>query len=126
MKNEKIILTDIQIFAIICSIVSLVISLLLSYNEKLKLLNLKPILNDEEEYNVLLFDRIFILAIALVFLYINYRGYELSKDKKEKDFGILEIFASTLVIVASLIILYVVINSKDDGAGFISLENPTI
>ncbi|MDD3267656.1 MAG: hypothetical protein PHC75_10825 [Burkholderiales bacterium] len=126
MKNEEIKLLDIQMVATIIFIASLIISLLLIYNEKLKLLKLKTIFGNKEEQDINIINRIVVLILALVFLYANYKDYELSKTPNELKYNSLELFSSCLITIASIIILYVVVNSEGEDGDLISLQNPTI
>ena len=117
--NNKISIIDTQIYAIIAFIVSLFISLFLSCNEKNKILN-KPTLNSKNEYIISLYNRIFILALSLIFLYISYYNKKHSKKNKNLD---IQLIASILAVIASLLTLIAIKNSKND---LVDIENPTL
>ena len=63
---------DIQFYTLFFSLTSIVISLILTYNQKLIKENKKTLLNDKHSYNLSLFNRVLILSIAIIFLYVNY------------------------------------------------------
>ena len=110
-KNEEKII-DIQIVATILFIVSLTISLVLTYNDKYKTKYGKGFFNNETNYKISVLNRILVVILSFVFLYVNYSNKEIAKNKgqKTKPFQ-LQIMASELSILAALIVTYVFINS---------------
>ena len=122
-KNEEKII-DIQIVATILFIVSLTISLLLTYNDKYKTKYGKGFFNNETNYKISVLNRILVVILSFVFLYVNYSNKEIAKNKgqKTKPFQ-LQIMASELSILAALIVTYVVINSGEYSL-VTSIENP--
>ena len=79
MKQDKytkkeIQLLDIQIIATILFIVSLFISIILTYDEKFKLIYNKGIFTDKEANQIALFNRILVVILALTFVYGNYHN----------------------------------------------------
>ena len=76
-------------------------------------------------YNITLFNRILILSISIIFLFVNYTLYKISKEQGEKLKPYqLQLLASTLVIIPGAIALYVVSLSK--GENISDIENPII
>lgn len=126
MKNkEEIKIVDIQLIAILLTIVSSIISLLLTINQKLELKNLKTLFSTKQTFKITKFNRTLILILGLIFLYVNYRLYQLSKSQKEdlKPYE-LQISASILTVIAALIALYVVsLSTKENVA---DIENPIV
>ena len=122
-KNEEKII-DIQIVATILFIVSLTISLVLTYNDKYKNKYGKGFFNNETNYKISVLNRILVVILSFVFLYVNYSNKEIAKNKgqKTKPFQ-LQIMASELSILAALIVTYVVINSGEYSL-VTSIENP--
>lgn len=122
-KNEEKII-DIQIIATILFIVSLTISLVLTYNDKYKTKYGKGFFNNETNYKISVLNRILVVILSFVFLYVNYSNKEIAKNKgqKTKPFQ-LQIMASELSILAALIVTYVVINSGEYSL-VTSIENP--
>lgn len=127
MKNnkEEIKIVDIQLIAILLTIVSSIISLLLTINQKLELKNLKTLFTTKQTFKITKFNRTLILTLGLIFLYVNYRLYQISKNQKEdlKPYE-LQISASILTVIAALIALYVVsLSTKENVA---DIENPIV
>ena len=122
-KNEEKII-DIQIVATLLFIVSLTISLVLTYNDKYKTKYDKGFFNNETNYKISVLNRILVVILSFVFLYVNYSNKEIAKNKgqKTKPFQ-LQIMASELSILAALIVTYVVINSGEYSL-VTSIENP--
>lgn len=117
--KSKLSIINVQIYATISFIIALFISLFLSYNEKNKIMN-KPTLNSNTEYIISLYNRIFILTLSLIFLYISYYNRKHSLENKNLD---IQLIASILAVIASLLTLIAVKNSKDD---LINTENPAL
>lgn len=115
---------DIQFYTLFFSLASIIISLILTYNQRLIKQKKKTILSDSNSYNLSLFNRVLILSIALVFLYVNYKDYKLSHTSKQKKKCTLQIDASILTIIASIISLYVVYNSKPESIA--NIQNPIV
>lgn len=124
MNNEEIRLLDIQIVATYLFVISLAISLIITYNDKCKTLKKKPILNDNNAYSLSVFNRIFVIGISLSYLYVNYKNREISKQKglNLQPFN-LQIISSELTILAGIIVLYVIISSGEYTI-IASSENP--
>lgn len=125
MKEEEIKEINLQLFTLFLFLFSGVISILITYNQKLDLENKETIFNSKESYKVTLFNRILIVTLSLIFLYINYKLYKISKEEGEnlKPY-ILQILAGILTIIADFIALYVVNLSTTES--IVDVENPII
>ena len=125
MKKEEIKALNLQIFGLVVSVITLLFSILLTYNQKLKLEKKKTILNSVNSLTLSYINRILILAIAFLFLYINYKLFNISKRENEdlKSY-ILQIVASYLTIISAIIALYVVTLSSTETIS--DVENPII
>ena len=75
---------DIQFYTLFFSLASIIISLILTYNQRLIKENKKTLLSESNSYNLSLFNRVLILSIALIFLYVNYKDYKSSNTYKQK------------------------------------------
>lgn len=114
MNKEEINLLNYQQIGTVLFITSLFISLFLTYNDMLELTNNNKILSNKNYYNLSVFNRVFVVAISLIFLYTNYRNREISKrEGKNLNANNLQVAASELNIIAAIIVLYVVITSGD-------------
>ena len=124
MKEIK--LLDYQIDTSIIFVISLIISILLTYDEKLKILKQDKIFSDEVDKYLNLFNRILALIIIAIILYINYETYNLKKKKgcNLRPFKH-QIYASLCSLVSAIIVLYVVIENWNTN-NITSIENPTI
>lgn len=125
MKSEKEIeLLNIDISTAILFIITILISIYLTYEQKLDLLKKKRILSKKDDQYILLFNRLFVLIIVLIILYDNYENYKLAKinNKDLKPFKI-QIFASILTVVTALLVLYVVLYNWDTNS-VSDIENP--
>lgn len=125
MKKEEIKTLNLQIFGLVISLITLLFSILLTYNQKLKLEKKKTILNGVNTLTLSYITRILTVAIAILFLYVNYKLYNLSKKENEdlKSYT-LQIIASYLSIISALIAFYVVTLSSTETVT--DVENPII
>ncbi len=128
MSNEEkeIIAIYAQIIVSAISIIEIIVSILLLYNEKLEIKGEKTLFNAEQTQKISVFNRTFILVTAIIFLIINYALYKISKEQGEnlKPYE-LQIVASYLTIIAAIITLYIVLNPTNEGQ-VADVENPII
>ncbi len=120
MNKRQVTLLNNQFFISLVLAITLLMSFLLTYDEKQKLLNKKRIFTNQSAQYINLLNRILFLLIVIYNLYINYQQYELEKEKKSNLTPFKnQIYASFLNMIAAIIILYVVYqtwNSQDDIA----------
>ena len=123
-KKEEVDVLNIQIIATVIYILSLFISYILTYNDRYKTITNVSLLGKKKTRNLSVFNRVVVFIITIVFLYINYKNLEIAKKKKQnvKPFK-LQLFASELTVIASLIVLYTVISSGEYSIT-IGAENP--
>ena len=123
--KEKIAIT-IQIIASLISIGTVIISIILLYNEQLEINNQEPFLDAESAQKLTTFNRVLILIIFIVFLVINYVLYNISKEEGEDlKPSELQIIASYFSLFAASIALYVVLLERG-GEQVVDVENPII
>ena len=125
MKDkEEINAINIQLIALFISLGSVIISIFITYNQKLDLEN-KNNINPKRILKLTIFNRLLILILSFTFLYVNYKLYKISKKEGEdlKPY-ILQIVASFLTIIASIIALYIVSLSTKENV--VDVENPII
>lgn len=125
-KEKESLLITIQIISSIVSIGTVIISIILLYNEQLEINNEEPFLDAEAAQKLTTFNRILILIIFIVFLVINYILYDISKEEGEdlKPYK-LQIIASYFSLFAASIALYVVLLQRS-GEQVVYVENPII
>ena len=126
-KDDEIKILDVQIIATIIYILSLFISYIITYNDRCEVLNKKPILTKNTSRNISVFNRVLVVVLTLVFLYINYKNIDIAKRKNDSNLSPfkLQTFAAELSTLAAIIVLYTVITSGEysivPGAGNSSL-----
>lgn len=125
MKNEEIKYINYQLIGLGITLITTVIAIIITYNQKISMEKKKKLLNSKQALNLTKFNRITILIVSILFLYINYRLYQISKLEGEdlKSYK-LQISASTLTVIASIIALYVVSLSNTETLS--DVENPNI
>lgn len=127
-NKEEITILNIQLITTVLFISSLIISILLTYNEKLRLEKKQTILNKKNNNNLSFFNRIFSVILALIFLYTAYANKKIAIKKQEPlDSYSLQITASQLSLIAALIALYIIIKSQGEDYTIIAnIENPSL
>lgn len=121
---EEDILLKFQICLSIIFIFTLIISITLSYNSMMECEGKNKIYSDDDALNILRINRIISLIVALGFVLINV--YDKSVKEKynlDKESADLQILASIITLVSSLIVLYVAFSNN---SSIISNENPEI
>lgn len=127
-KEKEVKLLDIQLIATILYIVSLIISISLTINDKQITQKKKSIFTNNQAKNLAIFNRIFIVGLTLTFLYISYQNRDIAKKEKKKIWPFdLQMYASELSLLATVIVLYVVIETSGEQYSIISgIENPSL
>lgn len=123
-KQEEIDAINIQLIALLISLVSVIISIIITYNQKLNLEGINTV-NPKKIFDLTIFNRLLILVLSFIFLYVNYKLYKISKKEGEdlKPY-ILQLIASILTIIASIIAIYIVSLSTKEN--IVDVENPII
>ena len=125
MKNEEIKYIDYQLYILLITIVTTIVAIIITYNQKLSLQNKKKLFDPETALKITKYNRIIILITGILFLYINYRLYKISEEEGEdlKSYK-LQIIASIFVVISELIALYVITLSSTETIS--DVENPNI
>lgn len=125
MKKEEIKYVNYQILALVITLITSFIAIIITYNRKLSLEGKEKFLSAPTALRLTYFNRITLFLIGLLFLYINYQLYKIAKIKNQdlKNFK-LQILASILVVASEIIAFYVVTHSEDDS--ITNVENPNI
>ena len=113
MKKELI---EKQMITTIIFILSLLVSLLITYNELLKL-DKKEFLSDSISKRIVIINKLLVAFLSLSYLYINYKFDKINPSRNSK----LQIIASAITFGATLIVLYVVLDSNNI---ITNIENP--
>lgn len=127
-QKKELDLLDLQIIATIVYIGSLIISIFLTYNDKLDVLKLDKIFTDKQNRNLSIFNRFLVVVLTLIFLYASYESRKLAKIKGENTQNFdLQVIASEISLLSTLIVLYVVIKSQGEQYSIISgISNPNL
>ena len=113
--KEEIKIIDSQFIISFGLIFTIIISIIINYDVKQKILNKKRIFNDNQKRYLNLINRIIFILIVIYSLYISYLQYELKKTNNPKPY-IHQVYANTLNLFAGLIFLYViVVNWYEEG-----------
>ncbi len=123
-ENEELKLVDIQMIFSGLFILTVLLSLTVNYNNHLKLSGQQTFLTEVEAKNLIIVARILALISALGFLFINIKGAELFNEESKGSDSKLEVGASILVVIATIIVLYVALKEGTDI--LIASENPEI
>jgi len=124
-KKEELSAINIQLITLIATIFTAIISIIITYNQKLEIEEKDSIFSPKESLKITLFNRKLILILSFIFLYVNLKLLKISKEEGEnlKPYN-LQIIASVLVIVSGIIALYVVNLSSTENLA--DVENPII
>lgn len=125
-KQKESLAITIQIIASLVSIGTVIISIILLYNEQLEINSEDPFLDADTAQKLTTFNRVLILILFIIFLIINYVLYNISKEEGEdlKPYT-LQIVASYFSLIAASIALYVVLLQRG-GEQVSDVENPII
>lgn len=120
LEEDK--LLKIQICLSLIFIFTIIISITLSYNSMMDCEKREKIYSDEDALNILRINRIIAFIVAVGFVIIN--SYDKSIKAKYNLNGKnadLQILASIITLISSLIVLYVAFSSSSE---IIANENP--
>jgi len=128
MKNEEAKSLDYQLITTFLFLGSLIISILITYDQKQELLNKPRIFTNKQANKYSIFNRFLVVGLSLSFLFINIRDKNIAKKYgKSLEFFDLQIGASELSVLAAIIVLYVVLKTNGENYNIVSaIENPTL
>lgn len=109
-NDKKIRLLNLQLLSTFGFIVALFISFSLTYDKKQNLSKNNRIYDNKTAQNLALIQTILVFLVAILFLYVTYSQYKISKnlhDDDEKDL-FLQTETSVLSVIAALVGLYIV------------------
>jgi len=120
---EELDLFKVQLILSSMFIGTLLVSMTLTYNEKLKFMNKSPLFTEKQSSDLLVLNRTISLFIATGFLYLNV----IDRKAKENDglinirFADMQVNAGVLNLLGAIIVLYVALYDKNEP--ITSLEN---
>ena len=124
--KEEVKILDLQILITCIYIASLIISIYITYIDKQN--NLNPNKKYPDTKNISIFNRILIVILTLGFLYISFQNRNIGIKKGRKpDLFNLQVVASEISLLSTIIVLYVVIKSMGENYTIISgISNPNL
>lgn len=115
-NDEEIKLINGQLIGTFLFIISLTVSLIITYNEKLGKENKQPFFSNKEAIDISLINRIVVLFLGAYFVYDAFRRKILAKENSNDNnenfnelTSNLQIAASWFALISSIIILYIII-----------------
>lgn len=115
-----------QMYASILFIITNTISIILTYNNIKKHENKKRLFTSDTEHKITIINRVIITILVIIFTYINYKFYEISKLKNNSNLQRKEFFASILALIAGFILLYTTIKSVNNDTNDINPNTPIL
>jgi len=110
LKKEQLFIIDGQLIASILYILSFVATIIVIINQRNLALNKKGFLTVEESQIIITLNKIFILLLLLLFVYLNYKSIKLAENTNQNTNSLnLQMISSIISLVPALIGLYVVI-----------------
>ena len=124
-KKEETEVINIQLIALVFTVITSIISIIITYNQKLELENKDTLFTPKDSLKITLFNRKLILILSFIFLYVNFALLKISKEEGEdlKPYN-LQIIASLFIIISGIIALYVVSLSNTENVA--DVENPIV
>ena len=124
-KKEETEAINIQLVALFFTVITAIISIIITYNQKLEIEKKEPLFTPKDSLKITLFNRKLILILSFVFLYVNLVLKQISKEEGEdlKPYN-LQLVASLFIIISGIIALYVVSLSNTENVS--DVENPVI
>lgn len=128
MINKKIKILNGQMTASTLYIFFLIISISLTYNEELELLNKEPLYTRKQASSIAIFNRLLALGIVLYYLWANKELIKITEANNNDSSGLkTQMMASELSVLAAIIVLYVVAKDYDSSTyGVSQITNPEI
>ncbi len=117
MKKEEIKLLDVTIFITIIFIFNLFVSIILTYNDKLKKANEKPLFDKKEVKTIENLNRFILLIIAVVYVWITYRQYKINqflKKEKATKSSLINLIINDIQLISVIVILILPFIYPDD------------
>lgn len=128
MIDKKLKIIDGQMTASSLYILFLIVSISLTYNEKLELLNKKLLYTRKQASTIAIFNRLLALGIVLYFLYATRELIKITEANNADSSGLrTQMIASELSVLAAIIVLYVVTKDYNSSTyGVSQITNPEI
>lgn len=125
--TKEIQILNLQLTATFFFIISLIVSMILTYDEKLKILGIR-FFSNKQALRIALFNRILIVILALSFVYGNYVSEKIAEARGTKTKSLkLQLFSGELSLLSAIIVLYIVYkNQQNADFDVADTENPIL
>lgn len=119
LKEKEVKLLDLQNLTTTIFIISLLISIYITTIDKKSTIN--PNVKYPDTSKISVFNRTLVFILSLSYLYISYGNKKISMEKGQKNnlFN-LQVMASEISLLSTLIVLYVVIKSYGENYSIIA------
>ena len=125
-NSEEKELLYLQIFGSIVFIVTIIVSIILTFNNIEKMDNKKTMFSQKEENNISLTNRLIITTVAIVFTFISYKFYEINKRANNDEISKKELTASIFSLISTFILLSTTIENIRSKSGDNDINIPII
>lgn len=112
--NKEIDNFNLQIIASLLFIISIIVSIILTYSEKLEIFNIS-IISKSNRNKINICNRFFVIFIVCIFLYSSFVTKDIVKDKNGNlDEQNIRIFINLVTLVLALLTLYVAVKYQNN------------
>ena len=126
-NERKAELINIQLIATIGFIISIAISFLLAYDDKLKLENKTKLFEEEFAQKLETFQSVLLFIVALVFLYVSYNQYKIAKYEDMNNDSAFDLLlrtdTSVLSLISAIVGLYILYRNYKGNLTISEIEN---
>ena len=112
--NKEIDNFNLQIIASLLFIISIIVSIILTYSEKLEIFNIS-IISKSNRNKINICNRFFVIFIICIFLYSSFVTKDIAKDKNGNlDEQNIRIFINIVTLLLALLTLYVAVKYQNN------------
>lgn len=114
--EQQVELLTIQLIAAMGFLLTVVISIILTYDKILSLSDQPRLFSDEYARKLSHFNSILIIIVVLIYLYVGYGNIQVAKQEEKKTTNLyLQEFNSGLAFLAAIIGYYIVTHESSSG-----------
>lgn len=125
-SNKEVQLLYIQLYGSVIFIITIIVSIILTYNSILTKTKNIHIFNHKIVNNINLINRITLTILTIVFTYINYEFYKINKQKNKGNTPNEELLASIITLIAAFLLLDATIKNTKTNNQTSNDETPLI
>lgn len=108
-SKQQIDLLTLQLIAATGFLLTVVISIMLTYDKILSLSDQPRLFSDEEARKLSYFNSVLIIIVVLIYLYVGYGNIQIAKQEEKDTTNLyLQEFNSSLALLAALVGYYIV------------------